>query len=79
MQKNYEYYEKKFADYPDLVTVVQFRQMLNGIGDTFARKLIREKRVKAFYVSPYYYIPKKSVIEYVLSEDYAQRHLSVRV
>lgn len=45
MKKNKEYYENLFAHYPDLVTVVQFRQMLNGIGDNFARKLIREKRL----------------------------------
>ena len=79
MKKDYQYYEKLFSQYPDLVTVLQFRKMLNGIGDTFARRLIREKKVKAFYIKPYYYIPKCSVIEYVLSEDYAERNLKVRV
>ena len=79
MKKDRKYYEHLFSDYPDIVTVVQFRQMLNGIGDTFARKLIRENRVAAFFVKPYYYIPKFSVIDYVLSEDYQQRNLKVRV
>ena len=37
------YYQKLFRVYPDLVTTVQFREMLGGIGDTFARKLIHEK------------------------------------
>lgn len=79
MKKNKEYYENLFAHYPDLVTVVQFRQMLNGIGDNFARKLIREKRVIAFCIKPYYYIPKSSIIRYVLSTDYAKRNLKAKV
>ena len=51
MKKDYQYYEKLFSQYPDLVTVLQFRKMLNGIGDTFARRLIREKKVKCFTLS----------------------------
>ena len=79
MKKDRKYYEALFADYPDLVTVVQFRQMLNGVGDKFARKLIQEKRVIAFFIKPYYYVPKSSVIRYVLRTDYAKRKLKVRV
>lgn len=79
MKKDKKYYEALFADYPDLVTVVQFREMLNGIGDSFARKLIREKRVFAIFIKPHYYIPKSSVIQYVLSTDYAKRNLKARV
>ena len=71
--------KKKFQSYPDLVTVLQFREMLGGIGDTFARKLIHEERVTAFFIRPYYYISKSSVIDYLLSADYAKRRLSVRV
>ena len=36
-----EKYRKKFAGYPDLVTLNQFREMLGGIGDSTARKLMR--------------------------------------
>lgn len=73
------YYRKLYRHYPDLVTVLQFREMLGGIGDTFARRLIRENRVSHIFIKPYYYVPKSSVIDYVLSEDYAQRRLKVRV
>lgn len=79
MRRSKNYYKKLFAKYPDLVTVVQFREMLGGIGDCFARKLIREKRVASFYIKPFYYVSKSSIIDYVLSEDYAERNLKVRV
>lgn len=79
MKKTKTYYRKLFRSYPDLVTVLQFREMLGGIGDTFARKLIREGKVKSFFIKPYFYITKSSVIEYVLSRDYAGRNLKVRV
>lgn len=71
------YYEKKFAAYPDVVDLMTFRQMLGGIGDTFARKLVHENRVKFVFIKPHYWIFKSSVINYVLSEDYANRRLKV--
>ena len=78
MKKNKTYYRKLFKSYPDLVTVIQFREMLGGVGDSFARRLIHEDRVKHIYIKPSYFISKASVIEYLLSEDYAGRKLKVR-
>lgn len=78
-KRNRHYYWKRYRHYPDLVTVIQFREMLGGIGDTFARRLIQQGKVKHFFIKPNYYIPKSSVIDYVLSEDYAHRRLKVRV
>ena len=71
------YYEKKFADYPDLVDLLTFRKMMGGIGDSFARRLIHENRVKYTFVKPHYWISKKSIIDYILSNDYANRRLKV--
>lgn len=71
------YYEKKFADYPDLVDLLTFRKMMGGIGDSFARRLIHENRVKYTFVKPNYWISKKSIIDYILSNDYANRRLKV--
>ena len=79
MKKNRKYYKELFKHYPDSVTVLQFREMLGGVCDSFARSLIQQKYVKSFFIKPYYYIPKCSVIDYVLSKDYASRHLKVRV
>nr|WP_276856863.1 DNA-binding protein [Intestinimonas timonensis] len=74
-----KYYEKRFSKYPDVVDLFTFRKMLGGIGDTFARRLVRENRVKHTFVKPHYWIYKQSIIDYVLSEDYASRRLRVRV
>lgn len=71
------YYEKKFADYPDLVDLLTFRKMMGGIGDSFAHRLIHENRVKYTFVKPNYWISKKSILDYILSNDYANRRLKV--
>lgn len=41
-------YEHLFSEYPDVVTLPVFREMLGGIGDSTARKLMRENHVKHF-------------------------------
>ena len=74
-----KYYENKFREYPDMVDLLTFRQMLGGISDSFARLLIHENRVQHVFVKPHYWISKRSIIDYLLSEDYATRRLKVRV
>ena len=74
-----KYYENKFKEYPDVVDLPTFRQMMGGISDSFARLLIHEDRVQHIFVKPHYWIFKKSIIDYVLSEDYINRRLKVRV
>ena len=58
-----KYYRKIFRAYPDMVTLLQFREMLSGVSDNFARKLIHEKHVKSIFIKPHYYISKNSVID----------------
>ena len=77
--KNRKYYENLFADYPSVVTLTQFRGMLGGIGDSTARKLMRENRVKHYYIRMTYLIPKDWVIDYVLSEHYAEYKEQLKV
>ena len=72
-------YERMYADYPDMVDLCTFRAMLGGIGDSFARRLIHENRVKAIFIKPNYWISKRSIIAYVMSDDYAHRKVRVRV
>ena len=74
-----QYYRKKFKEYPDVVTLEQFREMLGGIGDSTARKLMRAGRVKHFYIRDTYMIPKEYVIEYVLGEHYEEYKYSLKV
>lgn len=52
--RNKEYYRERFKDYPDVVTLEQFRKMLGGICDSTARKLMRAGRVKHFYIRDTY-------------------------
>ena len=77
--KNKAYYEQLFAKYPDVVTLKQFREMLGGIADSTARKLMRENRVKHYYIHTTYLIPKPWVIEYILSEHYVEYKHSLKV
>lgn len=79
MIKGRKYYKELFKDYPDVVTLKQFRQMLGGIGDSTARKLMRAGLVKHFYINHTYLIPKTYVIDYVLSEHYAEYKKSLKV
>lgn len=74
-----QYYREKFKDYPDVVTLEQFRKMLGGIGDSTVRKLMRAGRVKYFYIRDTYMIPKEYVIEYVLGEHYAEYKYDLKV
>lgn len=57
--------------FPDVVTLPQMCEMLGGIGDSTARKLLRGDHVEHFVIKGTYYIPKQYVIEYVLGEHYA--------
>lgn len=72
-------YEESFEKYPDLVTLGQFREMLGGIGDSTARKLMQENRVQHFIIRHTYLIPKTYVIDYVLSDDYIKYKKQLRV
>ena len=71
-------YDELYADYPDVVTLPEFRQMLGGVGDTTARKLMRSGAVYHFYIRGTYLIPKTCVIDYVLSAQYAKYKLTLK-
>ena len=79
MKKRKSYYKELFKDYPDVVTLIQFREMLGGIADSTARKLMRTNAVKHFYIRDTYMIPKKCIIEYVTSEHYEDYKKSLKV
>ena len=76
-----KYYYALFERYPEVVTLDEFREMLGGIADSTARKLLRENRVKLYYIRCTYFIPKEWIIEYVLSKHYTsyKKRLKVQV
>lgn len=59
-----------FSKYPDVVSLPELCAMMGGIGDSTARKLLRNGRIKSLMVRSTYYIPKKCVIDYLLSDHY---------
>lgn len=73
-----EKYRRKYAGYPEVVNLLQFREMLGGIADSTARKLMRENRVKHYYIRTTYLIPKEWVIDYLLSTHYAQYRMKLK-
>ena len=57
-------------DYPDVVSLPELCAMMGGIGDGTARKLLRSGQIKSLMIRSTYYIPKKYVIDYLLSDHY---------
>lgn len=77
--KDRNYYKELFKDYPDVVDLIQFREMLGGIADSTARKLVRAGIIRNFYIRNTYMIPKECVIDYVTGEHYAEYKYSLKV
>ena len=63
-----ENYELMFTEYPDLVDVVQLKEMLN-IGITLAYRLVRTNTIQSLKVGRQYKIPKRSVIAYLTNQN----------
>ncbi|MBE6928277.1 MAG: hypothetical protein E7467_07325 [Ruminococcaceae bacterium] len=60
------YFEKLFADYPDLVSLQNLQEMLGGISQGKALKLVKQGEIKSFYVHSQYMIPKICIIDYLM-------------
>lgn len=67
-----KFYEDYFSQYDDVVSFPEFRKMLGGMGEVQARRLLQKNIVKNFKIHHEYFIPKKCVIDYVLSTHYAK-------
>ncbi len=63
-----ENYELMFTEYPDLVDVVQLREML-AIGISLAYRLVRDKTIPSLKVGREYKIPKRNVIAYLTNQN----------
>ena len=60
-----EPYQTMFTSYPDLVNIIQLKEML-GIGQTLAYRLLKNKTIKAVKVGREYKIPKINIINYLM-------------
>lgn len=74
--KDRAYYENLFINYPDVVELPIFCEIMGGIADSTARKLLQNNHVRHFCVSrrfgDRYMIPKEYIIDYILSEHYGK-------
>ena len=58
-------YKLLFAEYPDVVNVEQMCEMLGGICDKTAYRLLKSGEIKSFIVGRHYRIPKLNILEYL--------------
>lgn len=62
-----ENYEMMFTSYPDLVDIIQLKEML-GIGITLTYRLVRNNTIQALKVGRQYKIPKRNIISYLTNQ-----------
>lgn len=60
------YYEKLFSAYPDLVPMKDYRQMLGGVTEAKALRLLEQGHIKFFLVHRRHMIPKVCIIDYLV-------------
>ena len=58
-------YNLLFTEYPDVVNVEQMCEMLGGICDKTAYRLLKSGEIKSFIVGRHYRIPKLNILEYL--------------
>lgn len=63
--KSQDAYKLLFCDYPDVVTVEQMCEMLGGICDKTAYRLLKSGKIKSFIVGRRYRIPKLNILKYL--------------
>lgn len=58
-------YKLLFTEYPDVVNVEQMCEMLGGICDKTAYRLLKSGEIRSFIVGRHYRIPKLNILEYL--------------
>ena len=58
-------YGVMFTQYPDVVNISQLCEMLGGISEKTAYRLIREGKIGALLIGRAYRIPKANVIDFL--------------
>lgn len=63
-----KYYMNMFKDYPDVVKVDKLLEMLPKIGRNKIYSLLRNKEIFSKRIGRDYYIPKISIIRYLMEK-----------
>ena len=61
-----ELYNTMFKDYPDVIKVKTLKEMLPKIGKNKLYKLLKDKEIYSKRIGRDYYIPKVSIIKFLI-------------
>ena len=70
-----DHYEKLFAEYPDVVSLKEFRLMLGGITEKTALKILEQGKLKFFFIRRRHMISKICIIDYLLGIDFSSQEV----
>ena len=65
---NKNYYGNLFKDYPDVVKVKELKEMLPRIGKNKIYDLLKDQKIYSKKIGRDYYIPKASIIKYLMEK-----------
>ena len=65
---NKNYYGNLFKDYPDVVKVKELKEMLPRMGKNKIYDLLKDKKIYPKKIGRDYYIPKVSIIKYLMEK-----------
>lgn len=63
-----QYYEVLFKDYPDIIKVDTLKKIFPKMGKNKIYKLLKEKKIYSKRIGRDYYIPKISIINYLMKK-----------
>ena len=65
---NKNYYGNLFKDYPDVVKVKELKEMLPRMEKNKIYDLLKDKKIYSKKIGRDYYIPKVSIIKYLMEK-----------
>lgn len=68
-EKNIDYYNILFKDFPDLLTPMQLKTILVDTGTNKIYKLLQDGSIYSKKIGKKYKIPKISLISYIMNEE----------
>lgn len=69
MKNSKELYTSMFTSYPDVVNVKEMIEMLGGISQTLAYRILKKNEIKSIKIGREYKIPKVNIISYIIQDN----------
>lgn len=77
--KDRQYYEIQLCQYPDVLTMMELKKALGGVGDKTIKNLVDQDKIQYFMLRNTYRFPKTYVIDFMVSKDYEKLCRNVEV